>query len=139
MADKTPAMVTTRLSLVQQEDGALLGTQVPGLTGNDGSPRRQDLQSYHQEGSWQNQDGLLILISTVTTVSRPDGSVHCPVQLLLEYQTMRMAISRGLPILANKSTVRLGWEKTSGQALTYPTLGFIKDLSSPPRLAIYQT
>ena len=35
MADKTPAMVPTRLSLVQQEDGALLGTQVPGLPGND--------------------------------------------------------------------------------------------------------
>lgn len=61
-------------------------------------------------GFLANQDGLLTLISTVTTVSRPDGSAHCPMQLLLEHQTMRMAISRGLPILANKSTVRLGWE-----------------------------
>ena len=79
-------------------------------------------------GFLANQDGLLILISAVTTASWPDGSAHGPMQLLLEDQTMRMAFSRGLPILADKSTVRLGWEETSGQVLTCPTLGLIKGL-----------
>lgn len=57
MGDKTPTMVPTWLSLVQQEGGALQGAQVPGLPGNDGSPKRQDLQCYHQEGSWQTRMG----------------------------------------------------------------------------------